>query len=212
MVGSDFRRVAYPDATRRGLLGHGSILTLTSVAGRTSPVLRGKYVMEVIIGTRPPPPPPGVPDLEQTTVTDKGNRVLATRQRMEIHRAASVCRACHEFMDSIGLALDNFDVTGRWRTRENGSPLDTRGRLYDGTSVSSPSELQDALLGHRAALVRTFTKNLMAYALGRRIEPYNMPTVRSIARDEEENHYRISAFIMGIVKSDAFQMKGSASP
>src|SRR6185436_1022136 len=170
VIGKEFRKVQYPDATRRGILGHGSLLTLTSIAGRTSPVLRGKYVMEVILGTPPPPPPPGVPTLDQTKETGGENQVLTTRQRMEIHRAAPVCRACHNFMDPIGLSLDNFDVTGKWRTRENGAPLDTRGQLYDGTPVSSPNELQAALLTHQVALVRTFTRNLMAYALGKRVD------------------------------------------
>jgi cytochrome c551/c552 len=209
VIGKEFRRVEYPDATRRGVLGHGSLLTLTSIAGRTSPVLRGKYVMEVIIGTPPPPPPPGVPTLDQTVETGGENQVLTTRQRMEIHRAAPVCRACHQFMDPIGLSLDNFDVTGKWRTRENGTALDTRGQLYDGTPVSSPSELQAALLSHRVALVRTFTRNLMAYALGKRIDAKDMPTVRAVTRAGEQNDYKMSAFIMAIVKSDAFQMKAS---
>ncbi len=209
VIGNDFRRVTYPDATRRGVLGHGSILTLTSIAGRTSPVLRGKYVMEVIIGTPPPPPPPGIPDLAQTTATGGENQVLTTRQRMEIHRAAPVCRACHQFMDPIGLSLDNFDVTGKWRTRENGAALDTRGMLYDGTPVSSPNELQAALLTHQVALVRTFTKNMLAYALGRRIEPKDMATVRTITRAGEQGGYKMSTFVLGVVKSDAFQMKAS---
>jgi hypothetical protein len=209
VIGKEFRKVQYPDETRRGVLGHGSLLTLTSIADRTSPVLRGKYVMEVILGTPPPPPPPGVPTLDQTVETGGENQVLTTRQRMEIHRAAPVCRACHQFMDPIGLSLDNFDVTGKWRTRENGAPLDTRGQLYDGTPVSSPKELQTALLTHQVALVRTFTRNLMAYALGKRIDAKDMPTVRAVTRAGEQNDYRMSAFIMAIVKSDAFQMKAS---
>jgi hypothetical protein len=209
VVGNEFRRVQYPDATRRGVLGHGSILTLTSIAGRTSPVLRGKYVMDVILGTPPPPPPPGVPTLDQTAETGGENQVLTTRQRMEMHRAAPVCRACHNFMDPIGLSLDNFDVTGKWRTRENGAPLDTRGELWDGTPVSSPAELQAGLLNHKVALVRTFTRNLMAYALGKRIDAKDMPTVRAVAHAGEQNGYKFSSFVMAIVKSDAFQMKAS---
>ena len=145
IVGEEFRRVSYPDDRRRGLFGHGSVLTLTSHANRTSPVLRGKWVMEVLLGTPPPPPPPGVPDLEQTEGFEDG-RMLTTRERMERHRASPVCAACHQFMDPIGLALDNFDVTGKWRIRENSMPLDTRGTLYDQTPVSSPAELQEALL------------------------------------------------------------------
>ena len=132
--------------------------------------------------------------------------MLTTRERMEMHRSNPVCSSCHKFMDPIGLALDNFDVTGKWRIRENGRPLDTRGELYDGTPVTSPEDLRQALLKRPIPLVRTFTENLMAYALGRRIEYYDKPTVRAIAKTAEENDYRISSFILGIVKSPAFQM------
>jgi hypothetical protein len=206
VVGSNFRRVNHQDARRRGLFGHGSILTLTSHANRTSPVLRGKWVMEVLLGTPPPPPPPGVPDLEETAGASEG-RLLTTRERMEEHRSNPMCNSCHQYMDPIGLALDNFDVTGKWRIRENGMALDTRGQLYDGTPVSNPDELRTALLKRPAPLVRTFTENLMAYALGRRIEYFDKPTIRSIARAAEANGYRMSAFIMGVVKSPAFQMR-----
>jgi hypothetical protein len=189
-----------------GLFGHASILTLTSHANRTSPVLRGKWVMEVLLGTPPPPPPPGVPDLEETEGAKDG-RFLTTRERMELHRANAVCRSCHQYMDPIGLALDNFDVTGQWRIRENGISLDTRGELYDGTPVSNPAELQQALLERPIPLIRTFTQNLMAYALGRRIEYYDGPAVRAIAREAEADGYRISDFVVGIVRSDAFRMR-----
>jgi hypothetical protein len=204
--GKEFRRVDYPDESRRGLLGHGSVLVLTSHANRTSPVLRGKWVMEVLLGTPPPPPPPGVPDLEETKSED-GGRLLTTRERMEMHRAATVCRSCHMFMDPIGLALDNFDVTGKWRIRENGVALDTRGQLYDGTQLATAGDLRAALLKRPEPLVRTFTENLMAYALGRRVEVYDKPTVRAIARQAEKDGYRLSAFILGVVRSEAFQMK-----
>jgi len=206
IIGDEFRRVTYPDDTRRGLLGHASILTLTSHAGRTSPVLRGKWVMEVLLGTPPPPPPPGIPTLEETPGVGDG-RVLTTRERMEAHRSNPTCNACHRFMDPIGLALDNYDVTGKWRIRENGSLLDTRGELYDGTQISNPVELQQALLRRPIPLIRTFTQNLMTYALGRRVEYFDQPTVRSIVRDAEEQGYVMSAFILGIVMSDAFQMQ-----
>jgi hypothetical protein len=206
VAGEEFRRVQYRDDSRKGLLGHGSILTLTSHANRTSPVLRGKWVMEVLLGTPPPPPPPGVPDLDDTKGAKDG-RFLTTRERMEQHRSNAVCRSCHQFMDPIGLALDNFDVTGKWRVRENGMPLDTRGQLYDGTPVQNPHDLRVALLKRPTPLIRTFTENLMAYALGRRIEYYDKPTVRAIARQAEANGYRMSSFILGVVQSDAFQMK-----
>ena len=205
VTGEHFRRVQYPDDTRRGIFGHGSILTLTSHASRTSPVLRGKWLMEVILGTPPPPPPPGVPDLEETESSQDGT-MLTTRQRMEMHRANPVCQSCHQFMDPMGLALDNFDATGKWRIKENGMPLDTRGQLYDGTPLGSPASLREALLARPDALVRNFTANLLAYGLGRRVEYYDMPTVRAIVRDAADNDYRMSSFILGVVNSAAFQM------
>ncbi|MFN8582207.1 MAG: DUF1592 domain-containing protein [Gemmatimonadaceae bacterium] len=206
VTGDAFRRVTYPDSSRRGLLGQASILTLTSHANRTSPVLRGKWVMEVLLGSPPPPPPPNVPDLEKTGEAKEG-RMLTTRERMELHRANPTCRSCHQFMDPIGLALDNFDVTGRWRIRENGAALDTRGDFYDGTPIGSPAELQAVLLKRPVPLVRTFTQNLMAYALGRRVEYTDMPTVRRIVREAEPSGYRFADFAVGVVKSDAFRAR-----
>ncbi|MCC6316672.1 MAG: DUF1592 domain-containing protein [Gemmatimonadaceae bacterium] len=206
VTGNEFRRVAYPDDRRRGLLGQASVLTLTSHANRTSPVLRGKWVMEVMLGSPPPPPPPGVPDLDETGEAKEG-RMLTTRERMEMHRANPQCRSCHLFMDPIGLALDNFDVTGQWRIRENGAALDTRGTYYDGTEISTPAQLQAVLLKRPAPLLRTFTMNLMAYGLGRRVEPYDMPTVRRIVADAEPGNYKFADFVLGIVKSDAFRMR-----
>ena len=207
VAGSQFRRVPYPDDRRRGLLGQGSILMLTSMANRTSPVLRGKWVMEVILNAPPPPPPPDVPALESTEEAVEG-RFLTTGERMEKHRENPTCYACHQFMDPMGLALDNFDVTGKWRIRENGMPLDTRGLLYDGTPLATPADLSEALLKRPIPFVRAFTANLMAYALGRRVEYYDQPMVRAISREAEANDYRISSFIMAVVTSDQFQMKG----
>jgi len=206
ITGTHFRKVQYPDDTRRGILGHGSILTLTSHANRTSPVLRGKWVLEVLLGSPPPPPPPGIPDLEETEDSEDG-RLLTTRERMELHRSSPSCNSCHRFMDPIGLALDNYDVTGRWRIRENGMPLDTKGEFYDGTVIETPSALQEVLLKRPIPLVRTFTENLMAYALGRRVEYYDQPTIRSITAQAEEDDYRMSSFILGVVLSDAFRMQ-----
>ena len=206
VAGSRFRKVTYPDATRRGVLGHGSVLVQTSHAARTSPVLRGKWVMEVLLGTPPPPPPPGVPDLEATNGVQNG-RVITTRERMEIHRANPVCRSCHIFMDPIGLSLDNFDVTGKWRIKEGGNTLDPRSRLYDGTPLEGPSDLRRALLSRPAPLLRTFTTNLMAYALGRRIESFDMPTVRAVVRGAEADDRRFSSYVLGIVNSPAFRMQ-----
>jgi hypothetical protein len=206
VAGDDFRRVPYPDETRRGLLGHGSVLVQTSMANRTSPVLRGKWVMEVLLGTPPPPPPPDVPALEEVKDAKNG-RMLTTREKLEEHRANPACSSCHRFMDPIGLALDGFDVTGKWRVRENGQPLDTRGDFYDGTPVSSPGDLAAALLKRPDPLVRTFTENLLAYALGRRTEYFDQPTIRAITRAAAAEDYRMSSFILGVVKSEAFRMK-----
>ena len=204
--GEEFRRVQYPDDTRRGLLGQGGILVQTSYANRTSPVLRGKWVLEVLMGTAPPPPPPDVPPFDETG-TSKDGRMLTTRERMEIHRKNPTCNSCHRFMDPIGLALDNFDVTGKWREREFGMPLDTKGEYFDGTPVATPADLRTALLKRPIPLVRTFTENLLAYALGRRVEYYDQPAVRVIAKAAEGNDYKLSSFIIGVIKSDAFQMK-----
>jgi hypothetical protein len=207
--GDEFRKVSYPNDQRRGILGHGSILTQTSLGNRTSPVLRGKWVVEVLVGTPPPPPPPGVPDLEETAGVAEGE-VLTTRRRMEMHRSNPVCAACHKVMDPVGLALDNFDVTGQWRIRENDVPLDTQATFYDGTPISTPAELSAALLKRPVPLVREFTANLMAYALGRRVEYYDQPTVRRIVADAEKDDYRMSSLIMGVIMSDEFRMKDAA--
>ena len=206
VVGNEFRRVTYPDASRRGILGQGTMLVQSSLANRTSPVLRGKWVMEVLMGTPPPPPPPNVPLLEASGEAKDG-RLLTTRERMEIHRKNATCNSCHRFMDPIGLSLDNFDVTGRWRERENGMPLDTNGDFYDGTKITSPQDLVAALLKRPTPVVRNFTENLMAYGLGRRVEYFDEPTVRGIVRGAEANNYKISSFILGVVKSDAFRMR-----
>ena len=206
VAGENFRRVSYPDDRRRGILGHGSVLVLTSMANRTSPVLRGKWVMEVLMGTPPPPPPPDVPELEATEGVS-GGRMLTTRERLELHRTNPTCYACHRFMDPMGLALDNFDATAKWRVRENGMPLDTKGEFYDGTPIASPPELVQALLKRPEPLVRNFTENLMAYALGRRVEYYDQPTIRRIASRAGDDGYRVSSFILGVIESDAFQRK-----
>ena len=147
-----------------------------------------------------------MPDLEKTGDAKEG-RLLTTRERMEMHRANPQCRSCHQYMDPIGLALDHFDVTAKWRERENGSPLDTRGDFYDGTPVSTPSELVNALLKRPVPLVRTFAENLLAYALGRRAEYFDQPTIRAITNAAQANNYKLSSFIMGVISSDAFRMK-----
>ncbi|MCY3700402.1 MAG: DUF1592 domain-containing protein [Gemmatimonadetes bacterium] len=203
--GPGFRRVSYPDRSRRGVLGHGSVLLLTSMSARTSPVLRGKWVMEVLMGTPPPPPPPNIPAFDDTDSAREG-RLLTTRERLEMHAANPTCRACHRFMDPIGLALDNYDVTGRVRVRENGVALDTRGTFYDGSDVSTPAELVDLLMKRPVPLVRNFTAHLLAYAVGRRAEYFDQPGIRAIAREAEANDFRMSSFILGVVNSDAFRL------
>jgi hypothetical protein len=168
--------------------------------------LRGKWVMEVLIGMPPPPPPANVPALDETKDAKDG-KPLTTRERMEIHRKDPTCRTCHQYMDPIGLSLDNFDVTGKWRYRENAMPLDTKGNFYDGTTVGTPSELVKVLLKRPIPLVRSFTENLMAYALGRRVEDYDQPQIRDIARQAEAGGYKFSSFVMGVVNSSAFRSK-----
>ncbi len=205
VAGDAFRPVAYPNDARRGILGHGSILTLTSHANRTSPVLRGKWVMEVLLGTPPPPPPPDVPELDATAAASEG-RFLTVRERMEEHRRNPACSSCHRVIDPIGLALENFDVTGVWRIRDAGTSVETSGELYDGTPIGGPGDLRAALMSRPEPLARSFTENLMAYALGRRVEYYDMPAVRQISRAAREENYRLASFIKGVVRSEPFRM------
>jgi hypothetical protein len=205
VTGSAFRRVLVPEY-RRGLLGQGSILTLTSVADRTSPVLRGKWVMEVLLGTPPPPPPPNVPALDDSTKSVQGGKRLSTRERMEEHRKDPTCNSCHRVMDPLGLALDNFDVTGAWRIKDNEVPVDSTGDLYDGTKMNGPAGLRQALLKHSDVVLRSFVENLLTYALGRRVEYADMPAVRAIIRDAAKRNNRMSSFILGVVNSAAFRM------
>jgi len=205
VMGNGFRRVQIADAHRRGILGHGSILLLTSVADRTSPVLRGKWIMEVLLGSPPPPPPPNVPDLEESTGV-KGGKLLSVRERMEEHRANPACTSCHKVIDPLGLALENYDTTGAWRIKDNGVPVDPTGELYDGTKMDGPAALREALLKHSDVILLSFTESLMTYALGRRVEHEDMPAVRAIVRAAARNDNRFSAFISGVVHSAAFQM------
>lgn len=205
VTGNEFRRVELPDENRRGLLGHGSILMMTSHANRTSPVLRGKWVMEVLLGSPPPPPPPAVPALDETAASE-GGRQLTTRERMERHRASPACMSCHRVIDPIGLALDNFDVTGAWRIKENLVLIDPSGELYDGTMIDGPAGLRNTILKRPTVFRRTLAKNLMAYALGRRVEYYDMPTIRSMEREAAENGDRMSYYILGVIQSPAFRM------
>jgi mono/diheme cytochrome c family protein len=208
VTGPEFRRVEITDPNRRGLglLGHGSLLALTSVADRTSPVQRGKWIMEVLLGSPPPPPPPNVPTLDESVAAAQGAKVLSVRQRMEEHRKNPACNSCHRVIDPLGLALENFDVTGAWRIHDGDSGIDASGDLYDGTKMQGPKGLRDAILRHQDVFMLSYTESLMTYALGRRVEFYDLPTIRTIVRDAGKADYRMSQFILGVVKSPAFQM------
>ena len=203
VLGQQFVRVQLP-AERRGILGHGSILASTSHANRTSPVMRGKWVMEVLLGSPPPPPPPDVPDLEENDAAGDA-RSISVREQMEMHRANPACMSCHQVIDPIGLALENFDVTGQWRIKDRGVSVDPSGQLYDGSQLDGPEGLQQALLRYSDAILTNFTVNLMSYAVGRRVEYYDMPAIRSIVREAAANDYRMSSFILGVARSAAFQ-------
>ncbi len=206
VLGNRFRRVAVMGEDRKGLFGHASILTITSNADRTSAVQRGKWVMETLLGSPPPTPPPNVPKLEETDRLTAG-KVLTLRERMEEHRANPTCAACHRMIDPIGLALENFDATGRWREQDGGVPIDTSTELFDGTKISGPASLREAILSRSDAFIQNFTENLLVYALGRKNEHYDMPTVRDIAREAAGNDNRFSSFVLGVVASPAFQMR-----
>jgi hypothetical protein len=164
--------------------------------------------MEVLLGTPPPPPPPNVPDLEATAEAEDG-RLRTVRERLEQHRANPACASCHKMIDPIGLALENFDVAGAWRIKDNGAPVDAVSAFYDGTKLTGPEDLRQALLKHQTSLVRTFTENLATYALGRRLGYADMPMVRGIVRQAAGADYRFSAFVQAIVKSSAFKMKAA---
>jgi hypothetical protein len=204
--GSRFRRVALDDDRRRGLLGHGSLLTVTSVGNRTSPVKRGKWILENLLGSPVPLPPPGVEtNLAQSAPSSDGPTSL--RQRLEGHRAAPSCASCHAVMDPIGFALENYDLTGRWRDADGGVPVDAAGVLADGTRLDGPASLRRALLDRRGAFVTTATEKLLTYALGRRLEPFDMPAVRAIVDSAAERDYRFSELVVGVVGSVPFRMK-----
>jgi mono/diheme cytochrome c family protein len=205
VYGSNFRRVKIADPNRRGILGQGSFLTVTSESNRTSPVKRGKYILETILGTPPPAPPPNVPALKEND--ESGRNATTLRARLALHREAATCSTCHSVMDPLGLALENFDAVGRYRTKELGGPIDTAGQLADGTKVSGPTELRDALMKRPDQFVGTMTEKMLTYALGRAVEPHDMPVVRDITRQAARQNYKFSAVVLGIVKSTPFQMK-----
>ncbi len=204
--GSYFRRITLDASSpRRGLLGQGSILTVTSVGNRTSPVTRGKWILENLLGTPAPVPPPGVEtnlDKDQEAV-----KITSLRQRLELHRASPVCASCHKIMDPIGFALENFDLIGTWRDLDGKAPINASGELVDGTPLNGPADLRRALLGRREAFVTTATEKLLTYALGRVVQYYDMPEVRRIVRDAAPKDYNFSSLVLGIVKSAPFQVR-----
>jgi hypothetical protein len=202
--GERFRRVTVTDENRRGLLGQASILSVTSYANRTSPVVRGKWVMDTLLGAPPPKPPANVPPLKENTA---GAKPLSVRARLEEHRSNATCAACHKMMDPIGFALENFDALGAWRWNDSGFPVNATGQLVDGTKVNGPARLRRALEGHSEAFIRNLTEKLLTYALGRGIEYYDKPAVRAIDREAAHNGNRFSSFVLGIVRSTPFQMR-----
>jgi hypothetical protein len=208
IYGSQFRRVKLDGAfdLRRGLLGKGSVELVTSVADRTSPVQRGKWVMSNILGVVPPDPPPNVPALKDAAASGAVTVEQTMRQRMEEHRANPACASCHKMMDPIGFALENFDGIGTWRTAQFGQTLDASGQLVDGSKLDGVVSLREALVRYSPQFVRTFTEKLLTYALGRGVDAPDMPVVRSIVREAARSDYRFSSLIIGIVNSEPFQM------
>jgi hypothetical protein len=202
--GSRFRRVSLDaDSGRGGLLRHGSILTVTSYATRTSPVLRGKWILENILGTPPPPPPANVPALKDNTVAAN----LSVRERLAAHRADAACASCHDLIDPVGFSLENFDAVGRWREREEGKPVDASGGLPDGSQFTGIAGLEQGLLNRPEIFVGTMTEKLLTYALGRGVEHFDAPAIRKVVRQAKSDEYRFSSLILGIVKSTPFQMR-----
>jgi Protein of unknown function (DUF1588)/Protein of unknown function (DUF1585)/Protein of unknown function (DUF1592) len=204
--GDQFRRVELTDSHRFGLLGKGAILMGTSYANRTAPVLRGAWVLEVVTGTPPHAPPPAIPALKENV---PGAKPLTIRERMQMHRSQPSCNACHGIMDPIGMSLENFDAMGKYQTRdpETGTLIDTSGQMADGRQVNGPDDLRKALTARPEQFVQTLTEKLMTFALGRTVEYYDMPSVRSIVRDAAHDGDRFSSIVLGIVHSPEFQMQ-----
>jgi cytochrome c551/c552 len=204
IYGTDFRRVTITDPARRGLLGQGSILTVTSMPNRTSPVLRGKWILTNLLGNPPTPPPPGVPALKDN---EAGVKKVSLRERMEAHRASPACSGCHQVMDPLGFSLENFDAVGQWRAADDGTRIDPSGTLFNGTKIDGPVALRNALASRPGIFAGVMTERLMTYALGRGIEASDMPAIRRILAEAAQNNYRFSSIVMGIVRSTPFEMK-----
>jgi len=211
VYGPQFRKVKLTDPNRRGLLGEGSILAMTSVATRTSPVYRGKYVLSTFLNTPPPPPPPNVPTLAESNKDSKVPKTV--RAQLELHRKNQPCAGCHRVIDPVGFALENFNSVGQWRDKGlDGAPLDVTGTLADGSQVSGPIALREAIASRPDAFVTVLTEKMLTYALGRGLEPADMPVVRRIVRKAAQNDYQLSSVIMGIAESAPFQMRTKLEP
>ena len=208
IYGSRFRRVPVRDEARRGLLGQGSILALTSHAERTSPVVRGKWILENLLGQQVTPPPANVPLLKEK---QDGEKPRTMREQMAEHRANAVCASCHKTLDPIGFALENFDAVGAWRAEEAGQSIDASGELADGAKVNGVVELRQALMSRPENFVTTVTEKLLIYALGRGLDTRDMPQVRAIVRNAARDDYRFSSLILGVVRSTPFRMSTTAA-
>jgi hypothetical protein len=215
IYGSHFRRVTHPDARRRGLLGQGSVLTVTSHADRTSPPVRGKWILDNLLGAPPPPPPADVPPLQEEEKTGR-EKPKSMREKMAAHRASPTCASCHRIMDPIGLGLENFDAVGAWRDRDGvslssaGTPIDASGQLMDGSQVDGVIALREALVKDPEIFVGALTEKLLTYAIGRGVAHYDMPVVRDILADARKTGYSFSSLLFGIVESTPFQMRMKA--
>jgi hypothetical protein len=209
VYGSRFRRIALDDnSVRGGLLRQGSILTVTSYATRTSPVIRGKWVLDNILGAPPSPPPPTTPALKEQQ-HKAGGKTLSMRERISEHRANPACAGCHNVMDPLGFPFENYDAVGRWRTVEENKPIDASGGLPDGSKFDGVAGLQKALLNRPEIFVGTLSEKLLTYALGRGVEYYDAPAIRSVVRNARGKDFRFSSIITGIVGSTPFQMRRS---
>jgi hypothetical protein len=203
VYGSHFRRVAFPDGRRGGLLGHASVLTVTSYPDRTSVTMRGRWLLANLLGAPPPPPPADVPALKEAGVEGQPRSL---RERMEVHRANPACASCHRRMDPLGFSLENFDALGKWRTSSDGAPVDPSATFPDGTRFDGAAGLRDLMVSHKEDFVRTLSGKLLAYAIGRGLDYRDMPAIRAIARDAGPAGDSWSAIITGIVKSSPFGM------